>query len=241
MSLLPKTKPAQLYTFAYKAPDGADNAAAAGGSAGAAMEKIGVVVPPPNFPRAGGGDQLLTVTGSARPPSSRRSRWVSPAAALFADAVERAFLSSPSTRLVRRQDVGAGAMTLRLDVDRFETGYAAPGASPTVSVTLKATLIQRGGDFGAERLFTASAPAADNRVGPIVDAYSQAVTTVVGDLRGWVEARAPAIVAAQDQAAASSRPRATPAAPVSAPTPARPQTRSTSTTTRSTQERPAAR
>lgn len=216
VSLFPKTKPAQLYRFDYAAPE-----AAACPQAGA----VGVIVSPPLFPREAGGDQLLSVTGS-QAAYIAESRWVSPAINLFQDAVEHAFQGSCAVRLVRRQDFGAGTATLRLDVDRFETDYSALGAVPTVKVTLKATLLKKGGDFAAEGFFTGSQAAADNRVGPIVTAYSAASTQALTALRAWTETNA-ARVAAQDTADSAS--------PSAAPPP--PRLRSASTTTTTTQER----
>jgi cholesterol transport system auxiliary component len=111
-------------------------------------------------------------------------------------------------RLVRRQDAGAGSVRLRLDVDMFEAVYPAgtpqagkaaeTAAAPVVTVSFKATLMKRGGDFGAEKFFTASQPAGDNRVGAIVGAYSAATSQVLAQLTAWTDAQAPALSAQQD-------------------------------------------
>ena len=220
ISLFPKTKPSQLYRFGYVGPD-----APPCPQAGAA----GVVVGPPLFPKEAGNDQLLSVTGSEAAYIAE-SRWVSPASSLFQDAVEHAFQSSCAVRLVRRQDFGAGVATLRLDLDRFETDYSAPGAVPTVKVTLKATLLKKGGDFAAERFFMGAETASENRVGPIVAAYSAATTQALTDLRAWTETNATK-VAAEDAEAESSR-----ALPPPPPSPPRARSTSSSTTT-NTQER----
>jgi cholesterol transport system auxiliary component len=197
VSLLPKTAPAQLYVFTYQG-DGEPPAT------GDTAAKVGVILPPPNFPRAAAGDQILTFKGSEAA-FIGQSRWLSPASALFQDAMEAAFVRSPTTRVVRRTDAGAGVMTLRLDVGRFDTDYSA-GAAPTVRVSVKATLIQRNGDFGAEHLFTADSPTTENRVSAIVAAYSVAVTKVVGETRAWVEQEAPAIAARQAEAGETPAP-----------------------------------
>ena len=217
ISLFPKTKPSQLYRFDYSGP-AMDPCAQAGST--------GVIVTPPLFPREVGGDQLLSVTG-AETAYIAESRWVSPALSLFQDATEHAFQGSCAVRLVRRQDFGAGAATLRLDVDRFEADYAAAGAAPTVNVTVKATLLGKGGDFAAERFFMGSQAASDNRVGPIVAAYSAATTQALTALRAWTETNA--------SKAAALTSDADPPRPASPPPP---RVRSTSsTTTTSTQER----
>ncbi len=201
VSLLPQSKPAQLYRFEYRPATAADGSAASRASACDRAATVGVILPPANLPRAAQGDQILTVTGD-QAAYIAESRWVSPAASLFQDALEAALQEGCGLRTVRRSDFGAGAATLRVDVDRFETDYAAPGSAPVVAVLFKATLLKRGGDFSAERVFKATDRAADNRVGAIVEAYSRATSATLRDLTTWVAAKAPA-VAAQETAAST--------------------------------------
>ena len=200
ISLFPKTEPSQLYRFDYRAASAATPSCDRD-------RAVGVIVSPPEFPRAAGTDQLLTFAGDEAAFISS-SRWVSPARNLFEDAVEEAFLQSCAVRLVRRQDFGAGSARLRLDVDRFEAVYpagtaqtgkaAAAAPPPVITVSFKATITKRGGDFGAERFFKASQPAMENRVGPIVAAYSAASTKALSELTAWTDTQAVRIAAEQD-------------------------------------------
>ena len=204
VSLLPKSEPAQLYRFEYRPAPGAPTIAGADCDRG---RQTGVIATPPELPRAAAGDQILTFSGDEAA-YVFASRWVAPARSLFDDAVEEAFQSSCAVRLVRRQDFGAGSVRLRLDIDRFEAVYpagtsqkgkeAANAPPPVVTVSLKATLMNRGGDFGAEQLFRASQPAAENRVGAIVAAYSAAATQALTQVVGWTDSHAPEISARQD-------------------------------------------
>lgn len=218
ISVLPKSKPAQLYRF-DAARRGAPDAPASGDGV-----RVDVVAPPVLVSRAAATDAILAVTGREAA-FIAGARWVSPAAVLWDETVRRAFATrSGRVRLLGRAELAGGRAFLRLDVPEFEVRYAAPGAAPTVHVTLHALYSHRDGLFSAERSFIASAPAAEDRVSAIVDAYDQAVETVTTELLGWADAHA-------DEAAAGASTTSSTklyTAPV-----ARTATRSTGTTTTS--------
>lgn len=186
ISLLPKSKPAQLYSFA----SGAASNDPAPIPTTSGPGRVGLIFPPVSFPRAAAGDQILTQTG---PESAYVAgvRWVSPAAVLFGEAVERAFdARSARVRLLSRQEIAGAQGFLRLEVVDFEARYPAPEAAPVVRVAVTATAAHRTGVFAADRTFAADVPAAENGARAIVDAYGRAVSQVAGEIVAWADANA---------------------------------------------------
>lgn len=173
VSVFPKTKPAQLYRFGVAAPP-----------AEAAPRAAVVVKGTFDFNPASAGDRILTSDGSSVAYIAG-ARWVSAASTLFDAALDRAFDAPGAPMLVPRSRASMDTPVLNLDVETFETRYQG-GASPTVVVALHAELV-RPSDRAtvAEKLFRIETPAADNRVGPIVDAYDASVAKVLGDLAAW--------------------------------------------------------
>ena len=212
VSLLPKTKPDQLYSLR---PLDAAPAASAARAPGA----IGVLLVDVNFPRAALGDGILTTTGSQNAYLAQ-SRWVAPASVLFREAVEQAFDASQRTRLMARGEIAGSALLLRLEVRDFQALYpGGPGSIPVVVVSMGARLTTPQGETVADTRFDVRKPAADNRVGPIVAAFNGAVGEATKGLVAWT-----------DQAAATAPAAAQSAARVSAPAP-RVVTSTTTTTT----------
>jgi cholesterol transport system auxiliary component len=152
-----------------------------------AAAPVTVLKGPITFPPASGGDRILTVNGSGNAYVGG-ARWVAPAASLFDEAVLKTFDAPGAPRLVGRGEPLLAASTLRLDVRAFEARY--PG--PTVRVQVRATLIRNADRvLIAEKMFEAQVPAADNRQGPIVAAFDQAVGQVLAGVRDWTAASAP--------------------------------------------------
>ena len=183
VSLLPKAKPSQLYSFAdtaVVAPTGVPTGPASS-----------IVLGAMTFPRAATSDALLTRTG-AEAAYIAEARWTAPAAVLFREATERAFDNSGKVRILSRGELGTAAGILRVEVRAFETRYPAPEAVPTVAVIFHARLNRVDGNFVAERDFAAETPASENRVGPIVGAYRTSTAKSLGELVGWLETNAPA-------------------------------------------------
>jgi cholesterol transport system auxiliary component len=179
ISLLPKSKPAQLYRFG---PVPAGASAARPGS-------VAVFRTNGSFAGEAADDRILTLSGG-KAAYIAESRWVAPAVVLFDEAVGQAFDASP-IRLIARGQQGRSAYALRLDVRNFEARYASGrGAAPTVVVRVHAALSRSDQTIVGEQIFEASVPAADNRVGAIVGAYDRAVSEVLGKLVAWTEATA---------------------------------------------------
>ena len=180
ISLLPKTKPAQLYSFVSVPAAAAPRAST---SAVAVFRTNG------SFQEESADDQLLTITGG-RAAYIADSRWVSPATVLFNQAVAQAFDAS-SVRLIARGQQGKAAYALRLDVRNFETRYDnGEKAAPTVVVRLHAALNRADQSLVAEQIFESRVTAGDNRVSAIANAYNKAMGEVIRKLVAWTETSA---------------------------------------------------
>jgi cholesterol transport system auxiliary component len=178
ISLLPKSKPAQLYRFGQPIASAPAPAATA--------ETVGVLVTNGTFQGEAGGDQILTITGG-KAAYIARSRWVAPASVLWSEAVAAAFDADPGkVRLVSRGQQGKSAYALRLDVRNFETLYeSGPDSAPTVVVRVRAVMTNADLSKTAEQVFEATTKASDNRVGAIVSAYDKAVSEILGEIVTW--------------------------------------------------------
>jgi cholesterol transport system auxiliary component len=194
VSLLPKSKPDQLYSFAH----GVEAAPTAAATAAPAGPQVDVLLGAVTFPRAATGDGILSITGT-QSAYLAETRWVAPAAILFREAVERSFdRSARAVRLIARGEPSRAAVILRIDVRDFAVLYPnGPESIPTVAVSLRARLAGGDGLNASEMSFDVRKPATENRVGPIVAAFDQATTEVLGAVVTWT-----------DQAAAAQRPRA---------------------------------
>jgi cholesterol transport system auxiliary component len=182
ISLLPKTQPAQLYSF---------GGAMTPANAQAPQPRFMVEAQPITFERAAAGDRILTMTGNEAA-YIKGARWDIGAQYLFEQALTNAFAADPGpARLMARGEAVKPDYFLKLEVRTFEARYVqGQGAAPTVVVTVYAALSQPGSAaLAADHLFTASVPAAENRVGAITSAYDQAVTRSLGELAKWVDAR----------------------------------------------------
>jgi cholesterol transport system auxiliary component len=182
ISVLPKAAPEQLYSFG-----GATTPA----SAQARQPLFTVEALPITFNRAAAGDRLLTMTGNEAA-YIKGARWDVGAQDLFEQALTNAFgADSGPARLMARGEPVKADYFLKLEVRTFEARYLqGQGAAPTVVVTVYAALSRPGtASLAADHLFSASVPAAENRVSAITSAYDQAVTQSLGELVKWVDAR----------------------------------------------------
>ena len=189
VSLLPKTRPAQLYRF------GADPAdmAPADAKSPSGREKIGVVLGAIGFPRASTSDGILTVTGDETAYIGG-VRWVAPARLLFQEAVQREFeRRAQRAQIVDIGDVGAAGAILRIDVTSFEARYQR--GAPTVVVALSARLTRSDGRLLDQRDFSDARSARSNSVSAIVKAFDGATDKVLTDVTGWTDAEVAAIPA----------------------------------------------
>jgi cholesterol transport system auxiliary component len=183
ISLLPKSKPSQLYRFG-----GATNAEAA---APATPGQVGVLRAGGVFQRESAGDRILTVT-DGKVAYIAESRWVAPAAVLWDEALTGAFDGDNGKVRLRPRAQPASPPNNRRDYVRTTAPHNAPAppAAPTVLVRVRASLVGRTGTAAGEQLFEARKPAGDNRVGAIVSAYDAAVRDVLGQLVTWTDAQA---------------------------------------------------
>jgi ABC-type uncharacterized transport system, auxiliary component len=177
ISLLPKSKPAQLYRFGQPA---------AAAAPGPLQGTVGVFQANGVFPGEASGDRILTITGG-KAAYIAQSRWVAPAGVLFNEAVTAAFDADPGrVRLISRGQQARSDYALRLDVRNFEARYdAGPHNAPTVVVRVRAVMTKADLSKTAEHVFEAKAQASDNRVGEIVTAYDKAVADVLGQVVTW--------------------------------------------------------
>jgi cholesterol transport system auxiliary component len=183
VTLLPKTKPVDLYRFgAISAPIAPD----------APVGAVTVFRASSLFQREAGGDQLVTVT-SGKVAYLAETRWVAPAAVLWDAAVLSAFDADPGrTRLISRGEAGKIDYVLRLDVRNFETRYdGGPKSPPKIVVRVRASLTRgENRSLTGERIFESQVVAAENRVTAIVPAYDRAVAEVLKDIVAWTNATA---------------------------------------------------
>ena len=179
ISLLPKSKPAQLYRFTV----------ASAAPASPRPRGPAVFLTNGTFQEESADDRILTID-AGKVAYVAQSRWVAPAAVLFDEALSRAFDASP-VRLLARGQQGRAAYALRLDVRNFETRYTGgANSAPTVVVHVHAALTRTDQSSVGEQEFEARVPAGDNRVGAIVGAYDKAVADVIGKLVAWTETTA---------------------------------------------------
>ena len=186
ISLLPKTKPSQLYRFGQSAA-----ASAPGPVGGAVGGTVGVFLTNGSFPNEAAGDRILIITGG-KAAFVAQSRWVAPAGVLFNEAVAHAFdADTGRVRLISRGQQAKIGYALRLDVRNFETRYdAGPDAAPRVVVRVRAILTSADLSKTAEQIFEVGTRAGDNRVGAIVSAYDKSLGDVLGQVVAWTNANA---------------------------------------------------
>jgi cholesterol transport system auxiliary component len=177
ISLLPKTKPSQLYRFGVPVAEAPVRPTA-----------IGVFRLGGGFPREAAGDRILTITGD-RASYVAETRWIAPAETLFDEAVTAAFDGAPGrVRLVARGEPTRADLALRLDVRNFETRYG-DGRNPVVLIRVRAVLARDRAQV-AEQIFEARVPATRNRVTAIVAAYNTALGKVLGEVIAWTNSSA---------------------------------------------------
>lgn len=181
ISVLPKSKPAQLYRFGAPELAAAAPATVAAPASGPAIGRGAVL-----FEAGAATDRILTVTGHDAA-YIEGARWIAPAQVLFDEALTRAFQAPGAAPLADRAASGRAAISLNLDVQAFEARYDnGPESAPEVLIQVRAVLV-RNNDRAvlAEQLITSTQRASDNRVGPIVAAFDAGVKDVLGKLVAW--------------------------------------------------------
>jgi cholesterol transport system auxiliary component len=178
ISLLPKSKPSQLYRFGASVAEASPREGS-----------VGVFQANGFFPSEAASDRILTIDGG-KAAYIAQSRWVAPASILWTEAVHRAFDADPGrVRLNVRGQAGKSEYVLRLDVRSFEARYEnGAGGAPTIVVRVRGVMSKMDMSNVTERIFEVKTPASDNRVGAIVAAYDKAVTDVLGQIVAWTNA-----------------------------------------------------
>ena len=181
VTLFPKTKPVQLYSFGSGIGQPTPTPSVVQTSL------VGTLRMTLEFTRAADREQILTSAGDANAYISD-ARWISPASVLFEEAANRAFeTANPPIRLLQRGDNGAASLTLHVEVQTFETDYGAGWrGDPTVVVRVR-TLLTRASDRGPplEGHFESRKPVGESRVGHIVQAYDAATADVLKQVVDW--------------------------------------------------------
>lgn len=137
------------------------------------------------FNTAARGDQLLTATGN-QTAYIGGARWVGQASTLFEDALHDGFASGAPCLRVTSGPLARNALSLAVDVRRFETVYAAPGAVPEVKIAVSVQLLRRGDrSILTDARFDVVQPAGANRVSSIVEAYNLATAETVRRVVDW--------------------------------------------------------
>lgn len=179
-ALLSTPDPVQTYRFG--------GAAATQGST-VITEPVQVSFRRIEMPAAVQNDRILSVTG-AETAYIGGARWVSPASELYTAALENAFVTQATqVRLIGPRELTRSTRALDVDVRAFEARYDAPGATPTVVITIRArvlTLPER--SVRAERIFTVEQTAGANRVSAIVEAFDLATRDINTQIVAWTEA-----------------------------------------------------
>lgn len=179
-ALLSSPDPVQTYRF---------GGAPAAPAATAAPAPVHVALRRIEFPQATEGDKILGVTGT-QTAYIKGARWISDARDLYTASLESAFSAQSSrVRLIGMRETATAARALALDVRAFEARYPAPGAAPTVVVTVRARMLalpSRG--VSAERVFTVERRATANRVSAIVEAFDSATRDVNAEIVTWADA-----------------------------------------------------
>lgn len=180
ISLFPKADPAQLYRFEAAAP----------APAAATGPLFGVLRLGTSFPRASAGDRILTVNDRGEAAYIASARWVSPASVLFDEEVSSAFQGAGRARLIGRGEVIKADYSLKLDVQTFEAHYdRGPKAAPEIVISVRGVITRnRDRALVGEQVFSSRVRAGENRVSSIVPAFNTALTQVLGQLVGWVNA-----------------------------------------------------
>jgi cholesterol transport system auxiliary component len=176
ISLLPKSKPSQLYRFGQPAAE-----------ASAKSGAVGVFQANGLFPSEAAGDRILTIESGGKAAYVAQSRWIAPASVLWVEAVQSAFDADPGrVRLNVRGQAGRSEYVLRLDVRSFEARYEnGAGSAPTVVVRVRCVMSKMDMSKVTEQIFEVKTRASDNRVGAIVAAYDKAATDVLGQIVAW--------------------------------------------------------
>ena len=178
ISLLPKSKPSQLYRFGQPVAEASEKPGT-----------VGVFQANGLFPNEASSDRILTID-SGKAAYIAQSRWVAPASVLWTEAVQSAFDADPGhVRLNVRGQAGKSEYVMRLDVRSFEARYEnGVGNAPTVVVRVRGVMSKMDMSKVTEQIFEVKTLASDDRVGAIVAAYDKSVADILGKIVTWANA-----------------------------------------------------
>lgn len=177
-AVLKSPDPVQTYRF------GATPAFAANDQASPSCQPVTVSMRRIDFEQASRADKLLAVTG-IETAYIGGARWVVPASELFESSLADGFANGAPCLKVA-PTLTRDALSLAVQVRRFETVYASAGDVPQVRVSITASLLRPGDrSIVAEQRFEVMQDAGSNRVGSIVQAYDTATADAVRQVVQW--------------------------------------------------------
>ena len=184
-ALLGGGKPDALYRFGAT-PSGAT-------SQSSTVPRRILAMPTPEFAPAAGGDRILTVQGNETS-YIKDMRWVTPAPALYAAAVEATVADrAPDILMASRNSATSAGAVLTVSIDQFEATYATSDTTPPV-IHIKGSgiLFDRVGKriIGRHGI-SAVEPAAANTGPAIAAAFDVAVGRTVVQLVDWTNVTMP--------------------------------------------------
>ena len=118
----------------------------------------------------------------------KNASWAKRPSEMLEDALLRALEDSGRIPAVARQGSGVSAdYKLVLDLRRFESAYAQPGAMPAATIEVNAKLLYASDQqVVAMHTFLHAQPSASTAVPDVVVAFEQALGAVTSELAGWV-------------------------------------------------------
>lgn len=181
-ALLSLPDPVQMYHFGGQAP--AEARAPIAQPVAMGLRRV-------EMPQASRTDRLVGVTGS-EVAYIKGARWVSPADDLYTEALENAFAArAQRVRLVGPRELTTAERSLDVDMRAFEARYDAPGAAPSAVITARAQILSREDrSVIAERTFSVTRPASENRVSAIVQAFEAATADINAQIVDWADQNA---------------------------------------------------
>lgn len=181
-ALLSLPDPVQMYHFGGQAP--AEALAPIAQPVAMGLRRV-------EMPQASRTDRLVGVTGS-EVAYIKGARWVSPADDLYTEALENAFAArAQRVRLVGPRELTTAERSLDVDMRAFEARYDAPGAAPSAVITARAQILSREDrSVIAERTFSVTRPASENRVSAIVQAFEAATADINAQIVDWADQNA---------------------------------------------------
>ena len=173
ITLLPETKPTQLYRFAIPVSETVE--ATPSGVRAVVIRAGG------GFHPAAAGDRILTTEG-AEAAYLANARWTQAASVLFDQALIGAFAASRGpARLVIAGEPGRPVFGLRVDVSRFEANYdGGPRAAPEIQIDVHVVVTRlKDQKVMQEQTYSIRQRAAENRGAAIASAFQAAVAEAI--------------------------------------------------------------